>query len=382
MNRRLLFVVNVDWFFFSHRLPIALAAKERGYEIHLATEFIDHAEALSGLGFHLHPLRSMRGPVGMVRSLTTILAIVKLFVRIKPDIVHLVTVRPVVLGGVAARIARVPSVLSAVSGLGYVFLDTGTRATLRRAVVSGLYSIAFRHRNIRAVFQNRNDRDDIVALAGLSDLQADIIRGSGVDLEVFVPSTPPPGVPVVMLAARLLRDKGVFDFVAAARLLQRTEYAPASGVRCVLVGDIDPGNPASLSSDDLSQIVAEAAVEVWGPRTEMQNILPLASVIVLPSYREGLPRVLIEAAACGRAVVTTDVPGCRDAVDPDVTGLLVPPRDPESLARAVRALLDDPFRRAAMGRAGRALAERSFDIREIVDQHLSIYSELMHRASA
>jgi len=381
MNRRLLFVVNVDWFFLSHRLPIALAAKERGYEIHLATEFIDHAGELSGLGFHLHPLRSMRGRVGVVRSLSTMLALVKLFRRVKPDIVHLVTVRPVVLGGIAARIARVPSVLSAVSGLGYVFLDTGVRAVLRRAVVSRLYSMALRHRNLRVVFQNRDDRDEIAALAGLADGQADIIRGSGVDLAAFAPSTPPPGVPLVMLAARLLRDKGVLDFAAAARLLHQAEGTPASGVRCVLVGDIDPGNPASLSSEELSHIAAEGAVEVWGARAEMHEVLPLASVIVLPSYREGLPRVLVEAAACGRAVVTTDVPGCRDAVEPDVTGLLVPPKDPQSLARAVRTLVDDPIRRAAMGRAGRAFAERSFDIRDIVDRHLEIYGQLLREAS-
>jgi glycosyltransferase involved in cell wall biosynthesis len=160
-------------------------------------------------------------------------------------------------------------------------------------------------------------------------------------------------------------------------MLRESDFSVFFGARFVLVGDIDPGNPASLSEEDLAAIASEAGVEVWGARPNMHRVLPLASVVVLPSYREGLPRVLVEAAACGRAVVTTDVPGCRDAIEPGVTGLLVPPRNPGELAQALRRLLNDRARCSAMGTAGRALAETSFDIRGIVERHMSIYSELL-----
>jgi glycosyltransferase involved in cell wall biosynthesis len=377
MNRRLLFVVNVDWFFRSHRLPIALKAKEHGYEVHLATEFTAYAEEFSQLGFRLHPLPSMRGAAGLLRSLLSLFALIKLFRRVEPDLVHLVTIRPVVLGGIAARIARVPAVLSAISGLGYVFVDTGFRAWIRRTVVSRLYSVALGHRNLKVVFQNRDDRDEISDIAGVDARHIEIIRGSGVDLTTFCPSELPGGKPLVMFAARMLRDKGVLDFVSAARMLQDSGFALCGGVRFALVGDIDPGNPASLSEEELAAIASDAGVEVWGARPDMHRVLPLAWVVVLPSYREGLPRVLIEAAACGRAVVTTDVPGCRDAIEPGVTGLLVPPRSPQELAEALKRLLNDPARCSAMGSAGRALAETSFDIRGIVERHMSIYAELL-----
>jgi glycosyltransferase involved in cell wall biosynthesis len=205
-----------------------------------------------------------------------------------------------------------------------------------------------------------------------------MIRGSGVDLRQYVHSSIPSGVPVVVLAARLLADKGVREFVHAARLLKQR------GVFCrfCLVGTVDPANPTSLTDAELAQWVSEGVVEVWGHRSDMPQVLAGAQIVVLPSYYgEGLPKVLIEAAACGRAVVTTDHPGCRDAIAPGVTGVLVPVRDAQALAEAIQDLLDHSDKCAAMGRAGRDLAERAFDVRQVVAAHLQIYEELMAKAA-
>lgn len=172
----------------------------------------------------------------------------------------------------------------------------------------------------------------------------------------------------MMMAARLLRDKGVLEFVEAARLLKARAQA-----RFVLVGGIDPGNPTSLQNDQLQAWMREGVIEWWGARDDMPNVLPQAHLVVLPSYREGLPKGLIEAAACGRAVVTTDVPGCRDAIEEGVTGVLVAVRDASALARGIYSLLEEPSRLEVMGAAGRALAERVFDVNEVASRHVRLY---------
>jgi glycosyltransferase involved in cell wall biosynthesis len=250
---------------------------------------------------------------------------------------------------------------------------------MRRAAVSGLYRLALGHPNLKAIFQNPDDRAMLTRVAHLPASKVTLIRGSGVDLATC-PCTPlPSGVPVVMLAARLLADKGVREFVAAARKT-RERLAATTPVRFVLVGSTDPGNPASLTQHEVARWVEEGIVECWGHRNDMPEVLPSAHIVVLPSYREGLPKVLIEAAAAGRAVVTTDVPGCRDAIDPGVTGILVPAQDEAALASAIEGLLLDPVRCAAMGRAGRALAESAFDQRQVVARHMDIYRQLVSPA--
>jgi glycosyltransferase involved in cell wall biosynthesis len=296
--------------------------------------------------------------------------------RVQPDIVHLVTIKPVLLGGIAARLARVPALVAAVSGLGYFFMARGIRAALGRAAVRTAYRLALGHPNASVIFQNRDDMAVIQEYASLAPGKAELIRGSGVNLREFHPVAPPPGGPVVLMAARLLADKGVHEFVAAAR-----ELHGHAGARFVLAGDIDPGNPTSLTREGLDRLVADGIVEWWGHRHDMPQVLGQASIVVLPSYREGLPKVLIEAAACGKAIVTTDVPGCRDAITAGETGLLVPARDSAALAAALRGLLESPETCNRMGAAGRQLAESAFDIGRVVSRHLEIYESKMARAA-
>jgi glycosyltransferase involved in cell wall biosynthesis len=367
--KKLLFVVNVDWFFMSHRLPVAVEAMRQGYEVHVATGITDGQDALVALGLTVHRLplaRSGASPIGEFRTFWKIAAVMR---SVRPDLVHLVTVKPVVLGGIAARLVGVPAVVSAVSGLGFVFTARGAKARLLRAVVVTLYRAVFGHPNMKVIFQNEDDRRLLQGLTGLQEAQTMIVRGSGVDLARFSVRPFPDGPPVVVFAARLLRDKGVEEFVEAARLLRQR------GVNAVfrLAGAPDPGNRASVSTEDLRNWEASGCVELLGHRADMAQVLAAAHVVVLPSYREGLPKVLVEAAACGRPAVTTDVPGCRDAIIPGVTGLLVPPRDAAALAGAIEQLVADAGMRAEMGRAARQLAEREYAIGHIVDQHLSLY---------
>lgn len=373
MSRKLLFVVNVDWFFISHRLPIALEAQRQGYQVHVATALTDKLDELQCLGLVVHPLGLDRSSVRLGNAWRTITELWNVFRAVRPDVVHLVTIKPVLLGGLVARCAGVRAVVAAVSGLGFVFIARGARAALLRSVVSVLYPLALGHRNLKVIFQNPDDRASLSKWVKLPDGKVAMIRGSGVDLARYRHTPLPAGGPVVLLAARLLVDKGVREFVQAARFLKQQGMS----ARFCLVGAIDPANPASLTNAELAGWEAEGVVELWGHRSDMPEVLQAAHLVVLPSYREGLPKVLLEAAACGRAVVTTDVPGCRDAIDPGVTGVLVPARDTVALAAAIKGLTDDPVRCQTMGTAGRVLAETAFDVRQVVAAHMRIYQELI-----
>tara|TARA_B110000003_G_scaffold266221_1_gene292910 strand:+ start:854 stop:3136 length:2283 start_codon:yes stop_codon:yes gene_type:complete len=374
---KLLFVVNVDWFFLSHRLPIALQAIKQGYEVHIATELTDKITVLQSHGLVVHPIsldRSRAGLWGIGKTFFQIYQICKL---IKPDVVHFVTIKPVLLGGLAARIARVPAVVSAVSGLGFVFVAEGFMAVIRRWLVRNLYRVALGHSNLKVIFQNSDDLSYLARLVELPEQKVSMIRGSGADLSQYCVAPQSTGVPVVLLPARLLVDKGVREFVQSAKILRQRGLSDQD-VRFVIVGKTDPANPHSLHQDELTLWAEEGIVELWGHRTDMPQVMAAAKIVVLPSYYgEGLPKVLIEAAACGRVVVTTDHPGCRDAIKPDITGVLVPVRDVVSLANAIYELLGDPSRCAIMGQAGRKLAESVFDERQVVISHLKIYQELM-----
>lgn len=372
-GRCLLFVVNNPAFFMSHRVPVAVAAQKAGYDVHVATMDGPAVADIQALGMTHHAIPMTRSGKHPLQELGTLLALVRLFRRLRPDVVHLVTIKPVLYGGIAARIARVPGMVAAISGLGFVFLSNSLKMRLVRAVVARLYRIALGHPNSRVIFQNANDRDLLKSLGAVREDQVVIIRGAGVDLDAYRPTPEPPAPPVVVtMVARLLRDKGVQEFVQAAKLL-RERGVP---VTMQLVGGLDAGNPASATQADVDAWQQEGCVEALGERSDVAALYAAAHIAVLPSYREGLPKSLIEAAACGRAVVTTDVPGCRDAIEPNVTGLLVPVRDAAALADAIARLAEDAALRQSMGTAGRALAEREFDINQVARIHVALYDAL------
>jgi glycosyltransferase involved in cell wall biosynthesis len=377
MNRKLLFVVNVDWFFLSHRLPIALEALRQGYEVHIATALTDKITVLQGHGLIVHPLSLDRSDAGLCAAWLSCWQIHRIYKDVKPDVVHLVTIKSVLFGGLAARVSRVPAVVSAVSGLGIVFVAKGAKATIRRLLVGTLYRLALGHHNLKVIFQNPDDLACLARLAHLTEKKVTIIRGSGTDLTQYCVKPFPTGAPIVLIAARLLVDKGIREFVQSAYIL-RQRGLTSQDVRFVIVGKPDLANPASLHPDELLQWAEEGVVEVWGHRTDMPQVMEAAHVVVLPSYYgEGLPKVLIEAAACGRVVVTTDHPGCRDAIEPNKTGLLVPIKNASALADAIDYLIKNPDVRKIMGASGRALAEKEFAIEKVVAEHMKIYQKLL-----
>ena len=367
----LLFIVNVDWFFLSHRLGIAKAAQAAGYDVHVACRLTGRGEELEVQGLKVHEIRMDWGTanvLGQIRALQDIAAVVR---NITPSIVHCITIKPILLGGAVARVARVPLVVAAISGLGYVFISRGVVASIRRILVGLIYRFALSTKRVRVIFQNDDDRRLIQKIAGLRLNQVRFICGSGVDLKRFFPRPVPLGRFTVVFAARLLADKGLREFVAAATIIK----ASHADIRFLVAGSRDTENPACISEEELANWSAEGAVEFVGHVNDMAAFYSGAHVVVLPSYREGMPLSLLEAAAIGRAVVTTDVPGCRDAIDPEVTGLLVPPRDIGSLVMAINRLRDDPALCAEMGRQGSLLAARKFSVDTVIDQHLKIYAE-------
>jgi glycosyltransferase involved in cell wall biosynthesis len=377
---RMLFVVNDAAFFLSHRMPIALAARDAGFDVHIATPPSPAVQEVEGLGFRHHSLKISRGGANPWVELGSLWQMVRLFRTLRPTLVHLVTPKPVVYGGIAARITRIRAVVAAISGLGFVFALTGGRSRFMRWLVLLLYRFALTHRNVRVIFQNPDDRELLLRTGGINRESTVLIRGSGVQLREyrFVPE--PEGRPVVTMVSRLLRDKGVYEFVEAAGLLAREGMA----VRALLVGKPDMANPASITMAEVERWREAGVVEPLGFRSDVADIFAASNVVVFPSYYgEGLPKVLVEAAACGRAVVTTDVPGCRDAIEAGVTGVLVPARDAVAVANAIRALILDPSLRRQMGAAGRALAERAYGIERVVAAHLSLYEDVlaMHQIS-
>ena len=377
LPRRVLFAVNTGWFFLSHRLPIAKALQAEGVEVHLATSDGPDLAEVRAQGIEVHAIPLSRSGLNPAQELRSIAALVRLYRRLRPDLVHHVTPKAVLYGSIAARAAGVPSVVNAVSGLGHAFVGTGTRARLVRSGASILYKLAFRHPNAHTVFQNPSDRAILQRLVPAIAQGSSLIPGSGVPLDIFAPSRPPEGPLTVVLAARMLRNKGVGEFVAAARELRNCMTPPP---HMVLVGVPDAGNPTTITADQLTSWASSGMVEWWGHRSDMAQVLRGAHIFCLPSHGgEGVPKAVLEAMASGRPVISTDVPGCRDAVVDGETGILVPPRDVPALASAIAALARDPALRAAMGEAARRRAEALFSIESVVQQHLSIYGRLNAR---
>jgi len=372
-TRRVLFFLNNPAFLLSHRLPLALAARDAGCEVHVATPDGPAVAELRACGLQHHVIPLTRSGMHPWTEWRSLVAFWRLLRALRPDLVHAVTIKAVLYGGIACRLARTPAFVAAVSGLGYVFLRKRGGFDFLRQGALGLYRLALGHRNSRVIFQNTADRDVLLKAHAVRPGQVVMIRGSGVDLARYAPRPWPTGRVRVVMAARLLRDKGVLEFVEAARL----SAARAEGLHWVLAGSPDPGNPASINQTQLDAWCAEGVIDYIGECADVAALYGSAQLVVLPSYREGLPKALIEAAACGRPIVTTDVPGCRDVIEPGVSGVLVPVRDARVLADAVAALAADPDLCRRMGAAGRALAEREFSLESVVQAHLAIYRGLL-----
>jgi len=293
---------------------------------------------------------------------------------VKPALAHHVTIKPVLYGSLLASLLRVPATVNALSGLGHVFSATGFIARARRFVVRGLYKLALNVKNSKVIVQNPDDLRELVGRGIIAASQAELIRGSGVDLAAFHPALEPVSRPVVVLPARMLRDKGIAEFVGAARQV----HAAGVAAKFLLAGGLDPENPGHVSQGEIARYTQTGDVQWLGHVEDMPTLIRNASIVCLPSYyAEGVPKALLEAAACGKPIVTTDAAGCREVVRQRWNGLLVPPRDADALARALITLLSDATLRAQYGANSRKLAEQEFGVEAVAQRTLAIYRQLL-----
>jgi glycosyltransferase involved in cell wall biosynthesis len=364
---KIILFANTDWYLYNFRRDLAQALRERDDEVVLLSPAGDYAARLMEMGFRWEEFPLSRRGMNPFRELGTVRTLYRFYRMEKPDLVHHFTIKCVLYGSLAAHLAGVRAVVNSITGLGYLFLPGGVMRNILRAMVSVWYRYVMR--GTQVIFENGEDQAAFLSHGFIRAEDGHLIPGVGVDINRFKPSLEPNGVPVVLLAARLLWDKGVGEYVAASRRLR----ADGLQARFALAGRTDPGNPASIPVSQIESWQVEGCIEWWGWTEDMAAALAKANIVCLPSYREGLPTVLIEAAACGRAAIAADVPGCRDAVINDVTGLLVNAKDATSLANAIRRLVTDPALRLSMGMAGRSLVEVKYASDKIVVQIFSVY---------
>ena len=377
MNRsrpRLIFIVTVDWFFCSHFLGRARAAQAAGYDVLVLTRVDRHGAQIRDAGLRVQHLPISRSSLNPFAALLTVLRILRTYRRERPDLIHHVALKPILLGGLAARLSGRHRVINAIVGGGYAFTSRQASARLIRPVLTAGLRLLLNPRGSCVVFENRDDLDEFRRTGLVRPDDSVLIRGAGVETGRFVPGTAE-DPPLVVLAARLLWDKGIGEFVEAARLL-RQRGTPA---RFIVVGAADPGNRACIDPGTLEGWRSEGMVELWGFRSDMPQILARATIACLPSYREGLPRFLLEAMAAGLPCVTTDVPGCREAVRDGDNGVLVPPENADALAQALDTLLRDPASARKMGMRGRQRVEEEFSADQVNESTLVLYREMLMR---
>jgi glycosyltransferase involved in cell wall biosynthesis len=372
-RRKIIFLIAEDWYFWSHRLSLARAALRNGYEVIIATRVCRHGQKILDEGFRLVPLSLSRESYSPLKELRTIIELRRLYGKERPDVVHQVALKPVLYGSIAALGRGNIRVINALAGLGYLVASSTLKARILRIAVWSAFGYLLRRSGSRVIFQNEEDRDAIITTLKVPLESTVLIRGAGVDLETFCPAAQEPaGTPVVILPSRMLWNKGVKEFVEAARLL-RAEGVKA---RFVMVGDTDSASPSGMPRRQLAAWHEEGVIEWWGRLEEMVSVYQGATLVCLPSHGgEGVPKSLLEAAACGRAIVTTNVPGCRDVVHDNFNGLLVPAKNVIELAAAIRRLLEDPTLRYSMGIAGREIASREFSEQSVVQNTLLLYND-------
>ena len=315
-----------------------------------------------------------RGSINPFKELKTLFHIWNFFRKEKADLVHLITIKPYLYGGIIARLLKIRCLVSAVSELGTLFINRDLKSRFLRLFTYPFFKLAFNHLNQKVIIQNKDDMKTLVEWGVLDNYKVNLIKGSGVKLENFKKLKEFTKTPTVCFAARLLKEKGVYEFVSAAILLKKKGIK----VNFYLAGDIDNKNPSGLKNKDINKLKKYNFVKFLGYKNDIPALYAGSNIICLPSYREGFPKSLIEAAAASRAVVTTDVPGCRDAIIPNKTGLLVPVRNSKKLADAIEWLIKNPIQRISMGKAGRKLAEKEFRIEKIIENHMEIYKELLN----
>lgn len=361
---KLLFLVTEDYYFWSHRLPIAKAAQKEGFDVYVATHANKHGQQIQQEGFVLISTVFSRNNQNLFKQFKALLGLVVIFWRVKPDIVHNVPLKSAVFGTIAAWVARVPVTINLLPGLGYGLLNR----------VSKWIGWFLLHRpGVTVVVQNSDDLAEIQKMAPRA--RVELIRGSGVDITQYLPTPEPSGPIKVTLVARMSWHKGIAEFVEAARILK----SQGESMILQIVGGLDFDNIAPISENQLLDWQSQGLIKWFGHQDNIAEIWANSHMAVLPTYREGLPKSLLEAAACGRAMIASDAPGCREIVLHDHNGLLVPVKDASALAKAIQKLAHDPILRSQMGENGRKLVCQEFSNRKVVEQTMALYEKVSDR---
>lgn len=368
---RILYLVTEDRYFYTHRLPLAKAMVERGYQVFVVTRGDKLQSEFEKAGLKVIPFAFNRKGINPFKEVAKLIQLIKIYKKIKPDLVHHIAIKPVIHGSIAARIIKIPKVVNAIAGLGTVFSDNTFLTRMIRPVVNSLFRLLLNAPNSTVIVQNLDDQTQLEK-QGVKKKQFVLIRGAGVDIDQFVFIKEPDEIPKIVLTSRMLWNKGIGELIEATRILRRENLQ----FEVWLVGDCDAGNLSSIPEMTIRSWVKEGLVKWLGLRDDIAEIWHQSHIAVLPSYREGLPKSLLEAAACGKPIVTTDVPGCREVVKEGVNGFLVQAKDPAALAVALKKLIENSELRKIMGKRSRQIAEKEFSSEKIIQETLAFYQEI------
>ncbi|WP_294079899.1 glycosyltransferase family 4 protein [Proteiniphilum sp. UBA5384] len=370
--KRIVFVVNIDWFFLSHRLPLAVEAIKRGYDVYLLTANSGKRAEVEGYGIKFIEIPFERSGRNLLHEWRCVRILSKYYKQLKPDIIHHVTLKAALLGSIAAKISGYTDVVNAISGLGYNFTD-GRNGLLQKFILFMMRK-SFKSDHFYFILQNPDDIEMMKSQDYVSENHYKLIKGSGVDLKKFQFTPPLKNDKIhILFPARILYDKGVMELIEAAKRLEKNWKGK---IIFVLAGDCDENNKAVIHEEYLLKHLVPDYIEWIGFSKNMISLYQQSDIVVLPSYREGLPKSLIEACAIGRPIITTDVPGCRECVVEGYNGLLVPAKTVEPLANTIEVLCGDYSLRMLMGKNSRALAEKEFSIESVIEKTFDIYEEI------
>lgn len=378
MNKKLVIVVNDLKYFFSHRIAIAQKAKKIGYQVTIIYGSNNNKKLFNkNLNFNYYYIPMVRGSMNLLKEIKSIYLLFNYFKKNKPDLLHLVTLKPCLYVGFVARILKMENILFAFAGLGIVFNSSKLKFKLIKFFLILMFKYIFKNKNYLTLYQNKNDRDIFINLNLVTKNKTRLIKGSGVNINLFkITNEPQEDTIVVTFVSRLLYDKGITYFISAAKKLLEKKV----NIKFLVAGSIDNGNPNSIRKETIDKWKEIKNVNFLGDVSNIFDVYKRSHIVCLPSfYGEGLPKVLIETASSGRAIITTDHPGCRDAIIPNKTGILVPIKDPEKLANKIEYLAFNHDIRKSMGIEGRKLAENQFSINYVVDQHLKIYDYILNK---
>ena len=371
-NKRVLFVITEDWALISHRLHLVEAAINAGYEVAIATKINKHRKVLEDRGVKVFAWKLHRGSLNPIKELIAIFSLYKILSTFKPDIIHAVAQKPVIYAGLARKIYNKASFVGTLGGVGFVFTSKSLKARLLKPILKTLLKLALIGKKTRLILQNKDNVSTIENINIINKKNIRLVKGAGVETSKFLPSKIPMKTTIVILPARLLKDKGVREFVEVARNIKSLNI----DAKFILVGDVDLDNPESIKQIEIDKWVASGIIEQWSRCDNIEKVYKLSSIVCLPSYNEGLPKVLLEAGSCGRPVVAFDVPGCREVIKDGINGFLVDFNDIDGLGVAITKLIEDKKLCEQMGKNGRQIVKLHFSDFIINAQTFSVWEEV------